>query len=596
MRFPKTNINVTKYHEQVKSLLNDNECSIFIDTNILSQLYRLNDEARQDFYYWVNSCGNRFHVPVWSIHEYSDKIYTQRTREYLSELDKIKTQAKEFENISDFVKGYVGDSLLKGSYYQNKAQSLQRDVELIKTLLNRISSTINSNLKQQQQNVHKEIENVFSDKILHSDIYSLIPNIENEYQQRYENRIPPGYKDIIKEDNKTGDLIIWREILAYCKENNVKKAILLSRDSKSDIVYEPEEQIIEEGRPAGKAERIKVAKESLVYEFEILVGCKDFYVIDFRTFVRLFASEYRKLAMSFQLATAEEEKGEIDEFDDLLEKLISEDVKEGEEDSSCKTTGEDINTQYSIAAICDGQYDFVNTNGCMDSYIARLKSYNWYIQNPAINEVMKLKSIGQENSEINRSSVFVLGRNILQSAVGSSGSAISFLDNLSYYTRNWEMVYKKALVDGMLFEVYFNSKGEIRPLGFKGTYFKELISNIKKSDIENPYVFINERLGKITDRFVPQLGKSIKYVFKFNIKKDGGTDSLECNNIDISATFTEAFHDVFSTTALLPRALMQYYGIDVNDIEITGIPENCSTVYYIPMYTPVSLEDEDCPF
>lgn len=50
MKFPKQNIDISEYYSEIKALLGDNDCAIFIDTNILSQLYRLNDKARQDFY------------------------------------------------------------------------------------------------------------------------------------------------------------------------------------------------------------------------------------------------------------------------------------------------------------------------------------------------------------------------------------------------------------------------------------------------------------------------------------------------------------------------------------------------------------------
>ncbi len=91
MKFPKRNIDVSEYQNEVKAVLGDNECAIFIDTNILSQLYRLNDLARQDFYTWVESCGARFHIPAWVIHEYSDKIYKGNIKDYLSELSKINS-------------------------------------------------------------------------------------------------------------------------------------------------------------------------------------------------------------------------------------------------------------------------------------------------------------------------------------------------------------------------------------------------------------------------------------------------------------------------------------------------------------------------
>lgn len=594
MKFPRKSLDVTNYLQQVKTLLSNDECAVFIDTNVISQLYRLNDSARQDFYNWIESCGSRFHVPVWVIHEYSTKVYSQKTKDYLSELDKIKSQAKEFSSISDFVKGYVGDSLLQGSMYQGKMDELKKDVDIIKDLLNKISCTINKNLDEQQRKVHNEIEQKLSSKSLNSNIYSLIPNLDITYRQRYENQVPPGYKDGVKEDNKMGDLIIWKEILDYCKENSIKKAVLLSRDSKQDIVYSPDTQIIEDGRTAGESERVKIAKESLVYEFNSITGGHDFYIIDFKIFVRLFSSEYRNLAMSFQLATAEEEQ-------ESGTTLTSADVFQS---STCKRKGilensiesdaeqNDKNTDYQLyleSALCDGQYDWEESKGCMDSYIGRLKSYNWYTQNPAINEIMDFSVINAENTDINRSSVFVLGRNILQSAVGSSGSAIYFIGNFSKIINTWEIVYKKALIDGILYEIYFDSKGEIRLKNFKATFFDEIVNNIKELHLDNPFAFINERLDMVNTRFVPKVGTNTQYAFNFSFDSVGNTTSLLCNNVDISQTFTSTYLYEFSNRIQLPVSLMQYYGIEKNSIIVKGIPENIDVIKYI-------AEQTDWPF
>lgn len=595
MKFPRKTLDITQYLQQVKSLLSDDECAIFIDTNVISQLYRLNDAARQDFYNWIEQCGNRFHVPIWVIHEYSNKVYSQKTKEYLSELDRIKKQATEFNSISDFVKGYVGDSLLQGSMYEGKIDDLKKDVDNIKNLLNKIGRTINQNLEEHQRKVHDEIELKLSPKSLTSNIYSLIPDLDVAYRQRYENQIPPGYKDASKEDNRIGDLIIWKEILEYCKTNAVKKAILLSRDSKQDIVYSPETQTIEDGRKAGESERIKIAKESLVYEFISITGGTNFCIIDFKTFVRIFASEYRELAKSFQLATAEEEQ-EADNNSTIIttETTSCSTIEQGnnmtnssEDDAEISAAGQDL-PLYLGAALCDGQYDLENPQGCMDLYIEQLKSYNWYIQNPAINNIMKISKIDAENTDINRSSVFVLGRNILQSAEGSSGSAMSFIESFSKSINTWEPVFKKALIDGMLFEIYFNSSGEVRPKNFKATFFEEIMSNIIDLHLDNPFAFINEKLERVKTRFVPKVGTSTQYVFAFDIDSSGNTKSLRCNDVDISNTFKSSYLYEFSNPIQIKVSLMQYYGMDKKHIQVEGIPSNISSIKYIeePMELP----------
>lgn len=72
---------------------------------------------------------------MWVIHEYSNKIYHNKTTDYLSELSKIKQYSNDFSNISDFVKGYVGESLLVGSIYQGKVQDLKDEIDAIEDSL-----------------------------------------------------------------------------------------------------------------------------------------------------------------------------------------------------------------------------------------------------------------------------------------------------------------------------------------------------------------------------------------------------------------------------------------------------------------------------
>lgn len=43
MRFPIQELDVDQYMQTIESLLNDNDCHLFIDTNIISQLYKLKE-------------------------------------------------------------------------------------------------------------------------------------------------------------------------------------------------------------------------------------------------------------------------------------------------------------------------------------------------------------------------------------------------------------------------------------------------------------------------------------------------------------------------------------------------------------------------
>ena len=587
MKFPKRNIDVTLYQNEVKTLLNDVGCSIFIDTNILSQLYRLNDKARQDFYNWVESCGDRFHIPTWVIHEYSNKIYSENIKDYLSELSKIKTYTKEFGNIADFVKGYIGESLLRGSAYQGKTEDLKKDIDNIASTLEKISRAITNNLTEHQNTVHEEIVKQLESKVLPSDIFSIVSNAENIFSQRSHNRIPPGYKDSAKEENNAGDYIIWTEILQFCKKNKVGKAILITRDMKADIVYAPSTQIAD-GMPikSDDNKRIKIVKPCLIHEFYTQTQSDCFYVIDFKTFVKIFASQYKNLALSFQLAIAEEEKENAEVV--TIETILNNEVKKEQENKELIPKEDTVNevvprqdTLYTETAISDGQYDSKANSGYMDEFITQLKTLNWYVQNPVIDKIIKIHNTNFSDTIENRSSVFVLGRNIVQAAEGSSGKAIMFMENISIYIKEWDNVFKQAMIDGMLFEVFFNSEGKIRSNGFKAQFFEDIITNIQELNLSNPYNFINDKISKVDTRFVPSVGDDKEYTFVFEIDNNGKTTKLQCNGCDISSTFKLSWGFQFAYKEDINGALASYYAIPKKNIKVDGIPKEVYVITYI---------------
>lgn len=453
------------------------------------------------------------------------------------------------------------------------------DLDNVNSVLNKISTAINSsNISNHLNKVHSEIEKL-NGCILSSDIFEIIETLRNYGSTRYEHEIPPGFQDNIKKSNIYGDLIIWKEILEYCTQNQIKKAILISRDSKSDIVYMPSVQNIGT-RKASPNEKVKIAHESLVHEFYTKTSSNDFFIIDFKTLVKDLAKNYRNLALSFQISIADEER-QIDTNNLTLE--INNDDHEEKNELVVLDNNEN---EYLGIALTDEQYD--STTNCMDHYITELKTYNWYRQNPAINEIISLKETKFPDTIENRSSFFVLGRNILQSAEGSSGEAIRFMENFSKYINSWNSVFKKALIDGMLFEVFFDSKGKIRPKGFKATFYNDLCKNAH-SVVPKYSDFINERIEKVkTERFIPKVDVVTTYNFVFEIDKNGDTQKIKCNDIDISNTFISDWGYNFSNINNLVDSLSGYYAILSKYIKVEGLGDN-NVVKFIK-------EDYELPF
>jgi hypothetical protein len=99
MHFVKTELDITDYLQHLKDMLGDVKCHVFIDTNILSQLYKLNDKGRVDFLSWVDSMSERIHIPNWVVMEYNLKMMKGHQTDYLDELGTIKTIKKQLGNM-----------------------------------------------------------------------------------------------------------------------------------------------------------------------------------------------------------------------------------------------------------------------------------------------------------------------------------------------------------------------------------------------------------------------------------------------------------------------------------------------------------------
>lgn len=118
---------------------------------------------------------------------------------------------------------------------------------------------------------------------------------------------------------------------------------------------------------------------------------------------------------------------------------------------------------YDASAFSDEIFD-PEPGSFADKTIKALKSYNWYKQNPAI-QSLSLATLGQLNPD----ELFVIGRNIMQAAHGGSSAAMAFIDDIRDKVDPWSEVKAKAVIDGILFEMFFDNEGKprISPKGVK---------------------------------------------------------------------------------------------------------------------------------
>lgn len=148
--------------------------------------------------------------------------------------------------------------------------------------------------------------------------------------------------------------------------------------------------------------------------------------------------------------------------------------------------------------------------------IAGLKTASWYSQNPAL-EKLDAVSAGK----MSKDSLFVIGRNIYQAACGSSTSATQFLTDFMSMTGSYTNESRKALLDGILFEIFIDPNGKLRDR-IKGRYFQEAFELQRHAGLKASFEFIAKVVTAAGGNFFSVPGKGHNLAVTVATKKKTG--------------------------------------------------------------------------
>lgn len=519
---------VDEHVREIAALASSPETLIFLDTNILSYLYKLHEAARSEFFAWSDKvvAGNRLVVPAWAASEYLSRV-TSKTLDSYTPKSKEANQATKlldglFETASLFVDNV---SLRRIGYDGDRTEFISRfrsAIDALTPFTRVFSQDFDSGV------VHQQIESHLSAAILDSDLAALCIRASQEGSGRFEHRLPPGFRDADKPENRLGDLIIWFEILGKSASSvaNFPNVLFISRDEKNDWVYAPKmrAELTRNGRKSVGNSRpeIKLADPRLVAEFRRVTGHSNITIASIDTLVeglsKATPSQFTHLAAAIQInieqsvptsPTVDESEVPIDDRlnDAFIETNASPVEAEPEQPADLSPTkGPEVQSevptadfltvpvehpqpqlQYDQVALRDREYQADVPSG-INEIIRDLKSLNWYTQNPAIT---KIRSIRQD--VFTPSSWFVLGRNVYQAACGNSQKAMEFMAGLETQLRQFPPETAQHILAGILFEVYFDSYGNFREEA-KFSYADKPLSLIVKEEFADVIEFINYHL------------------------------------------------------------------------------------------------------
>lgn len=262
--------------ESVANMWLDDSTLFVFDTNCLLNLYRCEDHTREDILKVMDAIAPRTWIPFQVGFEY------QRNRRSVIEdsiksLDKIKD---ELESI------YTKEILSSGSVKKHLYSSLNKELSDLQSKIKKpIEEYINKKITPRIENKKKiskhdiirdRIDIITSNRVGEVPTQEQIDKINALGEKRYENKIPPGFKDAPKKSksfftniefqDKFGDLYLWREIIEKAKSDKIKNVIFICDDNKEDWWF------AHAGKTHGALESLKteICNEANIQNFQLI--------------------------------------------------------------------------------------------------------------------------------------------------------------------------------------------------------------------------------------------------------------------------------------------------------------------------------------
>lgn len=244
-----------------------------------------------------------------------------------------------------------------------------------------------------------------------------------------------------------------------------------------------------------------------------------------------------------------------------------------------KKSGVVLAQQFSYSDNVKADVDFPLSKGQPVSEIIRaLRSYTWGVQNPAV-----VRLLQQDWSKISADVAFVLGRNLYQCACGNERKAVAVLSDLRRELAALPEDRALDFLNGMFFEVYFNSAGEFRGHELKSRCLSKLLALQTVKKYAASIAFIRRALGpyRASVLFMPSTEPETVSV-ELSIRKSDppnlralkvyGRDLLTTDsNEDLDPRLWRLSFQSF-TVKELRQQLSDEWGVPIEQLQIKCVP------------------------
>ncbi|HCS26286.1 MAG TPA: hypothetical protein DIW43_02460 [Spongiibacteraceae bacterium] len=209
-----------------------NGCLLTVDANVLLDLYRYHESTRNTLIESLKQFNDR----LWLSNQAAEEFIRNRTGVIVSSEKTFKKAKDEVEEFKNSLQGTI--SQLKGNRIipDEIADGLMQKIgPAIDEALDKITESKSGYPKYLNDDpILEQLTELFRGAVGAAFSEEEIPGLIREAEHRVENKIPPGYMDDNKgDDRQYGDYLLWRQILDKSKFDD-RSIIFVTSERKED--------------------------------------------------------------------------------------------------------------------------------------------------------------------------------------------------------------------------------------------------------------------------------------------------------------------------------------------------------------------------
>lgn len=217
------------YDEKTNKELWDKATFVF-DSNIFLNLYRYSNETKNQ----VIDCLEKISDRVWIPYQTGKEFFAGRVKIILAQESVYLELEKSLKMDTEI------NAIRKIRHTTLDAQK-EKMIDILKKCSEQLNEIIREDRANYQSLIYddpnlEKILKIFEGKVGEEPSEAQYLEYKKIIDKRYKDKIPPGYKDADKSDDKKyGDAINWLEVIKFSKENN-KNIIYVTDEKKEDWI------------------------------------------------------------------------------------------------------------------------------------------------------------------------------------------------------------------------------------------------------------------------------------------------------------------------------------------------------------------------